>query len=77
MSEKKIKVRIKPLHGIGGYGSAGDEVWMPEAEARYWMREGYVEMVKDEPPAAVKASAKPEDAQKDHAVMKPKKRRIG
>lgn len=43
-----VKVKILPLRGIGGYGTAGDEVWMPEAEAEYYKRDGYVEILKEE-----------------------------
>lgn len=43
-----VKVRILPLRGIGGYGHAGDEVWMSADEAEYYKREGYVEILKVE-----------------------------
>ena len=45
MDEKKVKVRILPLKGIGGVGNAGDEVWMSEGDAQYYVREGFVEVI--------------------------------
>lgn len=56
MDEKKVKVRILPLKGIGGVGNAGDEVWMSESDAQYYVREGFVEVIEDEP--APEAEAK-------------------
>jgi len=46
--ERQVKVRINPLRGIGGYGNAGDEVWMPESEAAYYEQETYVTILKEE-----------------------------
>lgn len=43
-----VKVRILPLRGIGGYGHAGDEVWMSRDEAAYYESDGYVEILKVE-----------------------------
>ena len=40
-----VRVKILPLRGIGGYGNAGDEVMMPDYEADYYVREGYVKIV--------------------------------
>jgi hypothetical protein len=47
-AERKVKVRINPLRGIGGYGNGGDEVWMPKAEADQYVAEGYVTILKVE-----------------------------
>jgi len=49
MDEKKVKVRILPLKGIGGVGNEGDEVWMNESDAQYYVREGFVEILEAEP----------------------------
>lgn len=85
MEDKKIKVRIKPLHNIGGIGMSGDVVWMDEKEAASWIEDGYVEIVGDEAPpqrpstaSGVPLSAPREsigtsqdgDAATDHAIMK-------
>ena len=78
MEEKKIKVRILPLHNIGGVGKAGDVVWMSAAEAEMYIRDGYVEVVEDVPegsPSTALAesarSAQDEAPQEDHKIMKP------
>lgn len=62
MDEKKVKVRILPLKGIGGVGNAGDEVWMSESDAQYYVREGYVEIIPTE--AAQEPEAKPRGRKK-------------
>ncbi len=49
MAEQKVKVRILPLKGIGGVGNAGDEVWMSIDDAQYYVREGFVEVIENEP----------------------------
>lgn len=74
MADKKIKVRILPLKGIGGIGDAGDEVLMLESEAQYWVKEGYVEIITDQAasvPASEPKAAEPED----HKIMKPQSKR--
>lgn len=43
--EKTVKVRLLPLHNIGGYGNAGDVVIMPTAVAKQYVKEGYVEIL--------------------------------
>ncbi len=60
--EKKVRVRVLPLKGIGGIGNAGDTAWLPKAEADYWVKEGYVEILPDadEP---VPSSAADKDAE--------------
>lgn len=72
MAEKKVKVRLLPLHSIGGFGEPGDVCWMTEAEAHYYQAEGYVEILADEPKPV---SAKPTKIGEDHAIMKPKPKR--
>lgn len=44
----RVKVRIRPLRGIGGYGNAGDVVWMPADEADQYASQGYVDFVEEE-----------------------------
>ena len=75
MAEKKIKVRILPLHGIGGIGDEGDVVWLPESEAQYWVKEGYVEIVTDPPEAKPVPAQENQPAVEDHAIMKPQSKR--
>jgi len=56
---KKVKVKIKPLRGIGGYGFAGEEVKMPEDEAKQYEKDGYVTILggdADEPEEPEKAT---------------------
>ena len=48
MAEPKVRVRIKPLKGIGGIGNAGDEVMMTPEEAEMYFRDGYVEYVEEQ-----------------------------
>ncbi len=46
MSEiKTVRVKILPLHNIGGIGNDGDVVTMSVADAEMYLRDGYVEMV--------------------------------
>ncbi len=89
--EKRVRIRVLPLKGIGGIGNAGDTAWLPKAEADYWVKEGYVEILPDadEP---VPSSVADEDAEageeqleltedgddeqpEDHAIMKPENKR--
>lgn len=44
-----VRVRIRPLRGIGGYGNAGDEVMMPADEARAYQADGYVDILGEQP----------------------------
>lgn len=81
MEEKKIKVRILPGHGIGGVGSAGDEVWMSKADAEVYIRDGYVEVVKDDESPSLPELTVTTDPVKtvydgDITIMKPKAQRI-
>lgn len=62
MDEKKVKVRILPLKGIGGVGNEGDEVWMNESDAQYYVREGFVELIETE--TAPEPAAKPRGKKK-------------
>ena len=87
MEDTKIKVRILPLHGIGGVGEAGDEVWMSVADAEMYVRDGYVEVVEtaspspaplvteygDVPPNSESANL----GEEGHAIMKPQNKRRG
>jgi len=88
--DKKVKIRILPLRGIGGVGSAGDTSWMTKEEADYWVKEGYVEILNktSEPVPSSAADAEPateqlplqevpseESGEEDHAVMKPENKR--
>lgn len=45
--DKRVRIRILPLHGIGGVGDAGDTAWMTKAEADDWVAQGYVEILPD------------------------------
>lgn len=79
MADEMVKVKIRPLHGIGGYGEAGDVVTMRRELAEMYEREGYVEFVDDGPltvdggPLAVPPEEAP--AQEEHAIMKPEAKR--
>lgn len=87
--EDKVKVKIKPLHNIGGVGKAGDVVWMTPEEAEGYVRDGYVEYVKEvsgstfqvsgdgaSTASGVPLSAQREDiTEEDHAIMKPEVKR--
>ena len=78
MEEKKVKVRILPLKGIGGYGNGGDEVWMSTADAEMYIRDGYVEYVDAQKAApALTPEPSPEGGRKseDHKIMKPQSKR--
>lgn len=79
MADKKVKVRIKPLHGIGGVGDAGDVVWMTKEDAEQYFFEGYVEYVEDDAaPASTTADAsaqREESEAEDHQIMKPQVKR--
>ncbi len=60
MSKKQdqVKVRLLPLHNIGGVGYAGDVVWMSEEDAEKYFDEGFVELVdEDEELTEVASSA--------------------
>lgn len=77
MDDKKIKVRILPLKGIGGVGNAGDVVTMSAADAEMYVRDGYVEVVVEESQTLTPAlSLEGEGAEgEDHAIMKPQTKR--
>jgi hypothetical protein len=74
----KVKVKIKPLHNIGGVGKAGDVVWMMPDEAEAYFRDGYVEYVEEERSAVSgQQLAVSEEPVEDHAIMKPQAKRTG
>ena len=80
MEEPKIKVRILPLHNIGGVGKAGDVVWMSAADAEMYVREGYVEVVSETTPAPDPHPALPQIGEHDlgegdHKILKPQSKR--
>ena len=78
MAEEKVKVRVKPLHGIGGFGDAGHEGWMLKSEAEQYEAEGYVEILPPSPalPPNAKSTNSGEGGEpEDHKVMKPAKKR--
>ena len=75
----EVKVRILPLKGIGGVGNAGDVVWMSEADAEMYARDGFVEVVPESGTRNavsvtinVDASA---NTTEEHAIMKPQAKR--
>lgn len=74
MADEKVKVRITPLHGIGGVGEAGDVVMMTPAEAEMYFRDGFVEYVDAKVPDASEEPKVPEV--EDHRIMKPQSKRI-
>lgn len=79
MAEKKVKVKIKPLHGIGGIGEAGDVVWMSKTDAEIYIRDGYVEYVEDDSAPVVASEqaqlfVEPKEEAEDHTIMKPQAR---
>lgn len=49
MAEKKVKIKIRPLRGIGGYGEAGDIVEMTKSDADRYVGEGYVDILRETP----------------------------
>lgn len=75
----KVKVRIKPLMGIGGVGNAGDEVWMSREDAEMYVREGYVEVVDEEAvsgqQSVLQAGSSTVSTEEDHAIFKPEVKR--
>jgi len=86
LKEKKVRIRILPLKGIGGIGDAGDTAWMTKEEADYWVKEGYIEILPDtdEPvPSSVAGEAAEEgeeqlelaEPDQDHKIMKPRPKR--
>lgn len=75
MDEKKIEVRIKPLHNIGGIGKAGDVVWMTEAQAEIYIEEGYVEIVEQEGQPLRSAPTEYAVPAEDHVIFKPQSKR--
>ena len=80
--DERVRVKIKPLHNIGGVGKAGDVVWMSPAEAEAYVRDGYVELlaVSGELLAVSDASTAPVStpaplSEEDHVIMKPEVKR--
>jgi hypothetical protein len=88
--DKKVRIRILPLMGIGGVGDAGTVAWMTKAEADQWVKDGYVEILPDtdEPVPSSAADEEeteeqlplPEDQEpveevEDHKIMKPETKR--
>lgn len=77
---EKVKVRIRPLHNIGGVGKAGAVVWMSREDAEMYVRDGYVDVVEDapsQPPPNAKSANLGEGpkAAEDHKIMKPEVKR--
>jgi len=70
MADDKVKVRIKPLHGIGGVGEAGDVVWMSEADAEMYFKDGYVEYVEE---SDQRSAVSERPAPIDHPIMQSEK----
>jgi hypothetical protein len=54
-----VKVKILPLHNIGGIGQAGDVVWMVAQEAAIYVKDGYVEIIDDDAPPASQPAPTP------------------
>lgn len=61
---KQVRIRILPLHGIGGVGDAGDTAWMDEKEAKQYAKDGYLEILPDaDEPVPSKAANEPKETQ--------------
>jgi hypothetical protein len=76
MDDTKIKVRILPLHNIGGVGMAGDVVWMSAADAEMYVRDGYVELLTENDPTPVPSQMSTfGEGSEDHKIMKPRAKR--
>ena len=73
MAEAKVQVRIKPLHGIGGVGEAGDVVMMAREEAEMYFLTGFVEYVEEAAPVEEASSEVKEE--EHHVIMKPQNKR--
>lgn len=80
--DDRVRVRIKPLHGIGGVGEAGDVVFMSKEDADSYIQQGYVEVVEDEAaPAVIQSEVVPveekaaEEKAEVQTVMKPETKR--
>ena len=41
----QVKIRIRPMRGIGGVGTAGEEAFMSRAEAEKYQAEGYIDIL--------------------------------
>jgi hypothetical protein len=88
---KKVRIRVLPLHGIGGVGDAGTVAWMTKSEADQWVKDGYVEILPDAAEEPVPSSAADEEeteeqlelsaeqpvveVEEDHKIMKPQNKR--
>ena len=79
MADEKVRVRIRPLKGIGGVGNAGDVVMMSPEDAEMYFRDGYVEYVDEEQSATSPQTGEASNlgGDEDHAIMKPEARRGG
>jgi len=79
MADEKVRVRIRPLKGIGGVGNAGDVVMMSPEDAEMYFRDGYVEYVDEEKSATSPQIGEASNlgGDEDHAIMKPEARRSG
>lgn len=88
MSEKRVRIRILPLRGIGGIGGPGAEAWVTAEEAKRWVEGGYAKLATDEASVVSSSAARlgsiqpselwPEPAGvegDEHVVMKSKPRR--
>ena len=75
----EVKVRILPLKGIGGVGNAGDVVWMSEADAEMYVRDGFVEVVPESGTRNAVSVTINVDASagvtEEHVIMKPQAKR--
>lgn len=88
-AQNQVRIRILPLHGIGGVGNAGDTAWMDKKEAEQYEKDGYLEILPDadEPvPSTAEKQMELEEVEKelekaeedvaeDHEIMKPESKR--
>jgi hypothetical protein len=75
MEEKKVRVKILPLRGIGGVGNAGDVAWMSAADAEMYVRDGYVEIVDEKNVPVATPVPVVQVEEEHHVIIKPAKRR--
>lgn len=53
----KVRIRIRPLHGIGGVGDAGTEALMDKKEAEQYQKDGYLDILDSSAEVVVVPSA--------------------
>lgn len=64
MSDKMVRIKIKPLRGIGGIGGPGTVANIPKKDAKHWVEEGYAEYFKEKPQVVNSSAASKPTASK-------------